>query len=159
MLIPAWHITSINIEPLRSKAFPIGDIAYMGSLYMVILLSLERYMAVRQRRQLTITRTLVYITSVTIFSILYNLPEFWVYVLKTDQNGVYKTKRSELSCTTTFFEIYSVGLNACFKFIIPIACLVGFNIFIYREVMYSLENVETSSFWNIVYHTQGGWKA
>ena len=135
MLIPALHIPSLYIEPVRAKAFTFGDMAYMGSLYMIVLLSYERYVAVYQKRELTMKRTVLYIVFVTIFSILYNLPKFWLYVLKTDEDGNAKTKRSDFSCTEMFYKVYFVGLNACFRFIGPTLCLIGFNIFIYKEVI------------------------
>ena len=135
LIIPAWHIPSLNIEPVRANIYPFATTAYMGSLYMIVLLSFERYMAVRQKRQLTIKRTLVYIVSVTLFSILYNVPRFWTLETGKDEIGFPKTKRTELSCNETFYMIYLVGLNACFRYIIPTLCLIGFNIVIYKEVM------------------------
>ena len=134
-LIPSWHIPSFNNETVRSKAHPFGNMAYIGSMYMIVLLSYERYKAVHQSRQLTFKRTMVHIASVILFAIFYNLPTFWAYELVTE-NGIAKTKMSELACNLTFFMVYYVVLNASFRFIFPTICLVRFNIFIYKEVRY-----------------------
>ena len=85
MLIPAWHIRSFDIEPVRSKAYPFATMAYMGSMYMTVLLSFERYMAIRKGRKLTMKRLTVCISSVTIFCILYNLPAFWIWTLEENE--------------------------------------------------------------------------
>ena len=51
-VIPAWNIPSN--EPIRYGVYPLGNMAYLGSMYMIVLLSFERYMAVYQGRKLTI---------------------------------------------------------------------------------------------------------
>ena len=72
VVIPAWHIPSFkNIENVRFIAYPLGNVAYIGSLYMILVLSFERYMAVHKNKELTSKRTIILIISVISFAILY----------------------------------------------------------------------------------------
>ena len=72
VVIPAWHIPSFeNIENVRFIAYPLGNVAYIGSLYMILVLSFERYMAVHKNKELTSRRTVILIISVISFAILY----------------------------------------------------------------------------------------
>lgn len=72
VVIPAWHIPSFkNIENVRFIAYPLGNVAYIGSLYMILVLSFERYMAVHKNKELTTKRTIILIISVISFAILY----------------------------------------------------------------------------------------
>ena len=71
VVIPAWHTPSLNIENVRFIAYPLGNVAYIGSLYMILVLSFERYMAVHKNKELTTKRTIIFIISVISFSILY----------------------------------------------------------------------------------------
>ena len=58
VMIPAWHIPSLNNENeyIRTIVFPIGCMASTGSMYMLVLLSFERYKA--QYGQRTLNETL-----------------------------------------------------------------------------------------------------
>ena len=50
IVIPAWNPPSLEIEIVYPLCYPIGNISYMGSLYLTILLSFERYMALCHRQ-------------------------------------------------------------------------------------------------------------
>ena len=43
VVIPAWHIPSFkNIENVRFIAYPLGNVAYIGSLYMILISVVKR---------------------------------------------------------------------------------------------------------------------
>ena len=41
--IPAWHIESVKIDTFYPILYPFGNVAYMGSVFMIVLLSFERF--------------------------------------------------------------------------------------------------------------------
>ena len=75
----------------------------------------------------------MYIISVVLFAIFYNVPTFWIWKLEWE-DGKAKIKNTEIVCDATFIGVYYVGLNMIFRFIGPTVCLVVFNIFIYKKV-------------------------
>ena len=96
IMIPAWHIPSLNIKPIRSKVPIMGQIGYFGSMYTTVLLAYERNIAVHQGRNLTLKRAILSIVVNLSFAIIYNLPIAWVYEL----GGAGSTAATAYACTT-----------------------------------------------------------
>ena len=103
-------------------------------MYMIVLLSYERFHAVNQGKQLTFKRTMILMSFVIIFTIVYSLPTFRHFEV-VNEDGIDKLKLTELSCNQTFSTVYIGAFNAFFRLIFPTICLVGFNISIYKKVI------------------------
>ena len=88
--IEAWNIPSLEMDPIL---YPLGNISYMGSLSMTMLLSRERYMAVCQKQILTVKKTRTYMGILAVFTILYCLPTFWQLKWETIDGNTVKSDR------------------------------------------------------------------
>ena len=110
--------------------YPFVHISYSGSIFMVILVSFERYLAVCQGTQLTIPKAKFYIGVVTIVSILVNIPSMLVYKWSEGH-----TKLTDMACDELFIKYYiTYFLNLTLRFIFPTISLIGFNVLIYQKV-------------------------
>ena len=101
---------------------------------MTILLSYERYMAVCKGKKLESKKILTYISIVCISAVIYGSPTLWMYKWDYSQNGEIISKWTKLACNKTFLIIYLVFLNIIIRLILPIVCLIVFNILIFKQV-------------------------
>ena len=108
---------------------------FTGTVFLTILLSYERYMAVCKGEKLESKKILTYISIVCIAAVIYGLPTLWMYKWDYDQNGEVMSKWTELACNKTFLMIYLVFLNIIIRLILPIVCLIVFNILIFKKVI------------------------
>ena len=132
--IGAWKIPSLDIKIVEPINYPFGHTAYMGSMYLTVLLTMVRYLAVCWKKHFTIKETKILIASVILFVIIYNLPKWMIWEWKTNQNGVKEVKPTELACDPTFLRLYYVGGNGLFLFILPTLTLIISNILMLKEV-------------------------
>ena len=110
--------------------YPFLHISYTGSIFMVILVSFERYLAVCQGTKLTIPKAKFYIGIVTLLSILVNIPSMLVYKWSDGH-----TKLTKMACDEFFVKYYiTYFLNLTLRFIFPTVSLIGFNVLIYLKV-------------------------
>ena len=110
--------------------YPFVHISYSGSIFMVILVSFERYLAVCQGTELTIPKAKFYIGVVTIVSVLVNIPSMLVYKWSDGH-----TKLTDMACDELFIKYYiTYFLNLTLRFIFPTVSLIGFNVLIYQKV-------------------------
>ena len=107
---------------------------FTGTVFLTILLSYERYMAVCKGKKLESKKILTYISIVCISAVIYGSPTLWMYKWDYSQNGEIISKWTKLACNKTFLMIYLVFLNIIFRLILPIVCLIVFNILIFKKV-------------------------
>ena len=132
--IDAWKIPSLDTKIAKPINYPFGHTAYMCSMYLTVLLTLLRYMAVCWKKQLSIKETKILMVSVFLFVIIYNLPKWMIYKWETSQNGTTELKLTELACDPTFLKVYLAGGSGFFLFILPTLILVTSNILMHKEV-------------------------
>ena len=114
--------------------YPFVHIAYSGSVFMVILVSFERYLAVCQGTELTIPKAKFYIGIVTLFSVLVNIPSMLIYKYYDGH-----TTLTDMACDESFIKYYiTYFLNIFLRGIFPTVSLIGFNLLIYKKVNYRL---------------------
>ena len=131
--IDAWNIPSLDLRyPIL---YPSAHTAYMGSMYLTVLLTFERYLAVYWKKQFTIRETAISMASIFFFVIVYNLPKWMFFKWETNQNGVTELQTTELACDPTFYKVYSAGGNGLFLFILPTLMLIISNVLMYKEVL------------------------
>ena len=94
--------------------YPLAIMAYTGSIYMTVLLTVERYLAVCLRKELTIKKTKFCIACVALFAICFSIPTAFVFKYAKSKDGVIYAKQTELLCTTSFYDVFFVGLNSLF---------------------------------------------
>jgi hypothetical protein len=133
--IDAWKIHSLDTRIADPILYPIAHSAYMGSMYLTVLLTLVRYLAVCWKKHFTIKETKILMASVFLFVIIYNLPKWMIYKWETNQNGVTELKKTKLACDPTFLKVYYAGGNGLFLFILPTLILIISNLLMYKEVL------------------------
>lgn len=132
-----------NIRPFLSLVvYPLSLIAQMGSVYMTMFVSLERYIAVcfplKARSWCTKKHAKFCIICIAIFSVLYNFPKFFEIALLegVDANhGVfYCLRASSLRRNLTYINIYIHWMYLIFMNLIPLTGITYFNLRIFMRV-------------------------
>ena len=127
--------------------YPLGSISMTGSIYMTIVVGIERYIAVHEptRRvpsQLTMVakgscnhtkRLLKYVVPTTIFCLLFNLPKFLESKLVSENKEVY-IEVTELRIATWYVTWYLNWANFIMLGAIPFSLISILNYKIHRVV-------------------------
>ena len=129
----AWKIPSPDIKYLFM--FPFGCTAYFGSMYLTVLLTLVRYLAVCRKKHFTVKETKISMASIFLLVIIYNLPKWMIFRRETSPNGVTELKLTKLACDPTFYKLYYTGGNGIFLFILPTLMLIIPNVLMHNEVL------------------------
>ena len=81
----------------------------------------------------------MYVVSITIFALIYNVPRFWEvtwstrYYPELDEN-ITEVDSTDLREDPLYINVYITWLYLVFLYIIPFTCLAVFNLLIYKEV-------------------------
>ena len=137
-----------NIEPYYNfLVYPVTNsirqFAYTGSIYMIVGLTLERYLSYchpnKAKHHCTPGKAKMLIACVSIFSVLYTIPVFCEHYWAKNENGtiavfptVLREKKSHVE--RPYYLSYRLCINVIVRFIIPALCLVVSNIRIIIEV-------------------------
>ena len=130
--INVWNMDIIIVHPIN---FPLLHTAYMGSMYLTVLLTLVRCLAVCWKKQFTIKKTKILIASIFLSVTIYNLPKWMIFKWQTNQNGFQELQTTDLACNLTFYKVYFAGGDGLFGFILPTLILVTSNVLMYKEVL------------------------
>ena len=129
--VDAWKIPSSDFKyPIM---YPFGYTSYMSSMYLTVLLTLVRYLAVCRKKSFTIRETKIAMAAIFILLIIYNLPK-WMF-FKWDTIGFGDLETTKLPCDPTFYKVYYAGGNGLFMFILPTLMLVIPNVLMHKEVL------------------------
>ena len=134
----AWKIQSLDTKIADPIMYPFAHTAYMASMYLTVLLTLVRYLAICRKKKFSIKDTKILMGSVFLFVIIYNLPKWMIFKWETNQNGATELKLTELACDPTFLKVYYAGGSGLFLFILPTLLLIASNILMYKEVLITL---------------------
>ena len=107
----------------------------MGSMYLTVLLTLVRYLAVCRKKNVTIKKIKVSMACIFLLAIIYNLPKWMTFRWETNDDGVRELKTSKFVCDPTFYKVYHAGGNGLFMFILPTLLLVIPNVLMHKEVL------------------------
>ena len=132
-IVDEWKIPSPDIKYLFM--FPFGCTAYFGSMYLTVLLTLVRYLAVCKKKHFTVQETKISMASILLLVIIYNLPKWMMFRWETNQYGVSKIKITKFACDPTFYNVYFAGGNGLFIFILPTLMLIIPNVLMHKEVL------------------------
>lgn len=123
---------------LQTIAWPVAHMAQLGTVWMMVLVASNRYLAVCQplhaQRLCTKRKVQVQIALIALFSILYNIPRFfeyrYAYINVTDVNDN-STILSEENFGLTSHPVYNIvyeNIAYCLlAFLLPLALLIFFN--------------------------------
>ena len=131
--VDAWKIPSSDIK--YQIVYPFGYTAYMGSMYLTVLLTLVRYLAVCRKKNVTIKETKISMASIFLLVIIYNLPKWMTFRWETNPHGVRELKTTKFACDPTFYKVYYAGGNGLFMFILPTLMLIIPNVLMHKEVL------------------------
>ena len=134
----AWKIPSLDTKIADPIMYPFGQTTYMASMYLTVLLTLVRYLAVCWKKQLSIKETKILMASVFLFVIIYNIPKWMIYKWETNENGATELELTEIACDPKFLKVYLAGGNGFFLFILPTLILITSNILMLKEVKITL---------------------
>ena len=134
---------------LAEVVWPISMIAQMSSVWLTVVTSIERWVAVchplKAGSLCTTKRARLSVLGVVVVSICYNLPRFWEYTAV----GVPKTDPSEANVTATHWTpnktkmaedhiyryLYSTCMYFIFIFLLPLILITIFNV----QLVYTLK--------------------
>ena len=118
---------------------PIFWAAYTSGAYTMILLSIERYFAICQRKFLSLKDIKIYSACIVLMSIIYCIPICWENTWETKEfppsgNFIVPAKTDLLDTASTYFRIYKLGGSLIFHLLIPVISLVSFKVLIIKKV-------------------------
>ena len=122
--------------------FPLATTAQTASIYLTLMVSLERYVAVchplRARAWCTYGRSKIYFTGCIAFAILFNgIRVFETKVIEYNSSKfgtIYCVAATELRSGPKYITVYIHWCYLIFNYIIPFIGLLIFNILIYKQV-------------------------
>lgn len=122
--------------------FPLAVAAQTASIYLTLMVSLERYVAVchplRARALCTYGRSKFYVIFCAVFAVLYNLVKLWeIRVVAYDSprlGMIYCVTSTELRKNSEYITIYIHWCYLVVNYFIPFIGLLIFNLLIYRQV-------------------------
>jgi hypothetical protein len=141
---------------LSSILQPIGKTALSGSIYMTIILYVERYIhsgsQATERILLNTTELLktwsVYVLPVVVFAILFNLPAFFEFtVFETEYNNetVKILNVTSLRTNQIYVRYYSLYANMIISTIFPSVCLFCCYLMTNRRMKIRLKKLDQSN--------------
>lgn len=122
--------------------FPLAVAAQTASIYLTLMVSLERYVAVchplRARALCTYGRSKFYVIFCAVFAILYNMVKLWeIRVVAYDSprlGMIYCVAPTELRNNSQYITIYIHWCYLVVNYFIPFIGLLIFNLLIYNQV-------------------------
>ncbi|XP_069183263.1 LOW QUALITY PROTEIN: FMRFamide receptor [Procambarus clarkii] len=135
-----WYTQGV-FQRVTPFIFPVALMAQTGSVYLTVTVTVERYIAVcrplRARSLCTYGRAKIYVISVALFSVLYNIPRFWEVSYKecnVKEAEFVIVLPTALRTHPYYIEIYIMWMYLIVMYLVPFLSLMIFNFFIYREV-------------------------
>ncbi|XP_037787339.1 FMRFamide receptor-like [Penaeus monodon] len=136
-----WYYRELSPK-ITPFIYPLALIAHTGSAYLTVTVTLERYVAVCQplkvRSICTYGRAKIYVLSVTLFAVLYNLPRWWEITYKECDIGEdvrhFFYVATPLRNDNNYKQIYIMWMFLVVMYLVPFISLTVFNSFIYRRV-------------------------
>ena len=104
-------------------------------MYLTVLLTFVRYLAVCRKKHFTVKETKISMASIFLLVIIYNLPKWMMFRWETKANGVKELKLSKFTCDPTFYKVYIAGGNGLFIFILPTLMLIIPNVLMLKKVL------------------------
>ncbi|XP_046562609.1 FMRFamide receptor-like [Haliotis rubra] len=130
-------------QPTYPVWYSMSSIAFMGSSYTTLAISIERLIVVtfplKASAWCTESRAKAAVILIFIFSALYNIPRYLVFSIvpswdEATQKNEISLERTEFSKTYFFKAVYSVTMNITIKVFLPLTVLAVSSCFMIRAV-------------------------
>ncbi|XP_071108440.1 FMRFamide receptor-like [Haliotis cracherodii] len=137
--------------PAYPTMFAISSISHTGSIYTVVAVNVERYIAVchplKAASFCTISRAMKTSMGVVMICVLYNIPRYFEVYLKWDWVPEFNQTMlvvgvSDMSYNYWYLTVYLVYINVIVKFIIPGVLLVILNTIMVRKLYRTKPNLQ-----------------
>ncbi|XP_013776911.2 FMRFamide receptor-like, partial [Limulus polyphemus] len=123
--------------------YPLALIAQTGSVWMTVVVTIERYVAVchpfKAKSLFTYKRSRFYNIIITVIAVCYNIPRFWevqrIEIWDPLTNStVYHIQPSSFRENKLYFEIYYIWMYLLMMYFLPLLALAVLNTFIWHTV-------------------------
>ncbi|XP_067648909.1 FMRFamide receptor-like [Haliotis asinina] len=137
--------------PALPVMYALSSIAHTGSIYIVVAVNVERYIAVchplKAALFCTISRAKKTCLVVMVICILYNIPRYFETYLKWDwvpefNQTMLVVDNSDIAYTYWYLTVYLVYINIIVKFVIPGVLLVVLNTIMVRKLYRTKPNLQ-----------------
>nr|ALM88335.1 FMRFamide receptor [Chilo suppressalis] len=122
-------------------AYPIANAAQTMSVYLTLIVTVERWVAVchpfRAKALCTSSRARLYVFGTAVFAFLYNFPKFFeaeTYVSVDDGELVHCVKPNEAFRTESYIAVYIHWMYLIVMYIVPFTALAVLNACIVKQV-------------------------
>lgn len=132
-----YRYLEVNLEQysawlyIRVYTFPLLYIAQMLTIWLTVVIALNRFMAVcrpyKAPRLCTIYNVYKEVVLVTAFSILYNVPRFFELTVFKNEEGKTEWKRTDIGANKMYQTLYVDALYYLFTFVLPLLILAYVN--------------------------------
>ena len=120
----------------------IRKFAYTSSIYTIVALALERYLAIchpeKAKRLCSTSKAKLMIAIITLFSFLYTIPLFCEHTWEKNENGTIRAiktiLRTEGPVKDVYYPVYRTWMNFFVRFVIPTMSLIILNSLMLKEV-------------------------
>ena len=127
--IPTWFkLNQADLSIYQNEyVLTIWYVVYTSCIYLVVLVSLERYMMLCQRERAkhfcTPTKIKLCVIGIIVSSLGFNFPAFfateWVSLASNETSFL----RTDFSCTWTYQVVYAASLSLIVRQIVPLICI------------------------------------
>ena len=131
--LPALFQQNGNMHPYPSYwsvIFPVSSSAYIGKVYLIVLLTLERYTAVcypqKSSSLFSLARIKIYIGIISLFAVMYSLPRFFELKWEENKGNISEANPSKLcrrNQDSFYYRFYVIWLTFGIQFFLPLLCL------------------------------------
>ena len=119
--------------------YVIGLFSVTCSEYLLVLLSLHRYLAFcyphLAERICTRGNIKIYVVSVILLSIIAMIPHCFGMAWEYSLDGSIKVVLTDFACSKTFQRFYLSGFTLLYRWVMPSVCLVFTNFKLYKKVI------------------------
>lgn len=143
MMLTGRYVVSGQYVLVYPPLYTITNVAYVGSIWSVVLLAIERYFALckplRHMKWDSERRTKLLLTFSTILVVVYQMPRFFEFQLTTcydysTNDGVVVLDVSSLSGNTYYLLIYKIVCGLMFLSLGPFLCLTIITVIVWWRV-------------------------
>ncbi|CAG9818443.1 unnamed protein product [Phaedon cochleariae] len=136
-----YYVVYPHITPV---VFPLATVAQTASVYLTLVVSLERFVAVchplRAKSLCTYGRARIYVIAIIAFSAAYNLPRLWEAAIQKEWSSVhnetvYCPQSTPFRDDPAYRAIYIHWLYLICMYLLPFGMLAVLNASIYRQVL------------------------
>ncbi|CAL1537743.1 unnamed protein product, partial [Lymnaea stagnalis] len=128
-------------EALFKYCYVLVHVAHTGTIYMTVVVTLERAMVVllplKAKNICTRSRAGIASAVVTVCSIIYNVPRYLEYTNEADSSLAltdHSVTRSEFGRSFFFQVVYLIYFNSAVHFIVPVGLIIVLNLKMIQRV-------------------------